>query len=415
MESVTQLESEVRSYSRTFPVTFTVARGPYLYDVAGHRYIDFLCCAGALGYGHNHTRMKQALVEYLLADGVTASLDMGTVAKARFLETFEAAILRPRHLEYRVQFTGPTGANAVESALKIARKVTGRSNVIAFTNAYHGLSAGALAVTADRYYRHATFFTRGDVTFFPFENYFGSHVDTIDYMERILADACSGVDPAAAVIVETIQAEGGVNVASAAWLQQLERLCRHFGMLLVVDDIQVGSGRTGAFFSFEFAGIRPDIVTLSKSLSGFGLPLSVVLLRPDIDQWAPGEHTGTFRGNNLAFVTAVEALSYWNNDGFGPSIEEKGACLRTRLEDIARVVEGGRVSGRGLILGLELPNSVIAADVVQQAFRRGLIAECCGPTRSVLKLLPPFICDEAILHEAADILTDAVRAAVNCA
>jgi diaminobutyrate-2-oxoglutarate transaminase len=311
-----------------------------------------------------------------------------------------------------VQFTGPTGANAVESALKIARKVTRRSNVIAFTNAYHGLSAGALSVTADRYYRNDIFPDRGAVTFFPFENYLGVGVDTIEYMEKVLNDPCSGVDPAAAVIVETIQAEGGVNVASAAWLQRLERLCRRLGMLLAIDDIQVGSGRTGAFFSFEFAGIRPDIVTLSKSLSGFGLPLSVVLLKPEIDQWSPGEHTGTFRGNNLAFITATKALSYWEGDEFGRSIETKGALLRDRLQDVTNVIAGACVKGRGLICGIELGDSSLAAEVVNQAFRHGLIAERCGPKKSVLKLLPPFICEDSVLHDAARIVVDAVRSAV---
>jgi diaminobutyrate-2-oxoglutarate transaminase len=411
VEAVVQFESQVRSYSRTFPVTFASATGPYLYDTAGRRYIDFLCCAGALGYGHNEPRMKEALIQHLLADGVTTALDMATVAKERFLETFETVVLRPRGLDYRVQFTGPTGANAVESALKIARKVTRRSNVIAFTNSYHGLSAGALSVTSDRFYRNDVFSDRGHVTFFPFEGYLDDRLDSIEYMEKVLTDQCSGVDPAAMVIVETVQAEGGVNVASAAWLQRLESLCRRLGMLLAIDDIQVGSGRTGGFFSFEFAGIRPDIVMLSKSLSGFGIPLSIVLLRPDIDQWSPGEHTGTFRGNNLALVTATEALSHWHGEEFGRSIGMKGELLRERLQEVTDVAAGACVRGRGLICGVDLCDSSLAAEVVTLAFRGGLIAERCGPKKSVLKLLPAYTCDDDVLHQAADIVLNAVRTA----
>jgi diaminobutyrate-2-oxoglutarate transaminase len=412
VDAIVLFESQVRSYSRTFPVTFDAASGPYLYDTEGRRYIDVLCCAGALGYGHNAPRLKTALLRYLTADRVIASLDLATAAKERFLDALQAVILRPRGLDYRVQFTGPTGTDAVEAALKIARKVTRRSNVIAFTNSYHGLSAGALSVTADRYYRENVLSVRENTTFFPFDGYCGTDFDSIDYLERVLEDSCSGVDPAAAVIVETVQAEGGVNVASASWLQRLERVCRRFGMLLAVDDIQVGCGRTGRFFSFEFAGITPDIVMLSKSLSGFGLPLSVVLLRPEIDQWSPGEHTGTFRGNNLAFVTATEAFSYWEDEDFGPKIDAKGALLRERLRVVAPLIAGARVKGRGLIIALDLVDSSLAAEVVTAAFHRGLLAERCGPKKSVIKLLPPFTCDDAILHEVADIIIASVKHAV---
>jgi diaminobutyrate-2-oxoglutarate transaminase len=409
MDAIVRHESAVRSYSRTFPATFATGSGPFLYDTAGRRYIDFLCCAGALGYGHNDPRMKQAVIDYLLADGVSSVLDLATVAKERFLERFHSIILAPRQLDYRVQFTGPTGANAVESALKLARKATGRSTVVAFTNSYHGLSAGALAVTADSYYRNPAFFTRADVAFFPFANYFGPQVDTLDYLEKFVEDTTSGLDPVAAVIVETVQAEGGVNVAPIAWLRRLEALCRRHGMLLIVDDIQVGSGRTGTFFSFEPAGIRPDIVLLSKAIGGFGLPLSISLQRPEIDCWQPGEHTGTFRGNNVALVAATEALSYWEDGELPESIAAKGAEFRKQLEETAALVENGSVRGRGLICGLELGDADLAARTVQESFRRGLIAERCGPRKSVIKFLPPMTCDASVLREAADIVSESVR------
>src|SRR5688572_26173076 len=276
-------ESEVRSYCRAFPAVFAQARGACLYDEAGTEYIDFFAGAGTLNYGHNHPDIKAAVLEYLQQDGIIHGLDMWTVAKRQFLETFEDVILKPRNLSYKVQFTGPTGTNAVEAALKLARKVKNRGNIISFTNGYHGLSAGALAATGNRHFRTEAFINRADVSFMPFEGYFGPQVNTLEYLRRFLADASSGVDVPAAIIVETVQAEGGINVASVEWLKGLEALCSEFDILLIVDDIQTGNGRTGSFFSFEPAGIRPDIVTISKAIGGMGLPMSLVLIQPEID------------------------------------------------------------------------------------------------------------------------------------
>src|SRR6266550_1312716 len=287
-----RVESQVRSYCRAFPAVFKTARGCFLYDEQGEEYLDFFAGAGTLNYGHNNPQIKQAVIEYLQGDGVVHGLDMWTVAKREFLEAFERVILKPRDLSYKIQFTGPTGANAVEAALKLARKVKGRRNVIAFTNAYHGLSAGALSLTGNSHFRNEAFVNRLDATFMPYDGYFGSQVNTLDYLKRLLNDKSSGLDLPAAIILETIQAEGGINVASNEWLQGLEKLCREFDILLIVDDIQVGNGRTGTFFSFEPAGIRPDMVVLSKAIGGLGLPMSLLLIDPAMDQWKPAEHTG---------------------------------------------------------------------------------------------------------------------------
>ena len=238
-------ESEVRSYCRSFPDVFETALGAYLFDRDGNRYINFFCGAGALNYGHNPPALKRTLLDYLASDGIVHSLDMATVANRRLLEEFESTVLEPRHLDYRVQFVGPTGGNAVEAALKLARKRQRRSTVVAFTNAYHGLSSGALSVTGDTFYRDESYLQRSNVVFMPYENCFGEKVDTLDYFERCLMDSGSGLDRPAAVIVETVQAEGGVNVASIQWLRRLESLCRRFEMILIVDDIQVAAGARG--------------------------------------------------------------------------------------------------------------------------------------------------------------------------
>ena len=294
-----EMESEVRGYVRSFPAIFDKAHGSEIFDEHGNRYLDFFAGAGTLNYGHNNPLITDALIEYLQGGGIVHGLDKATVAKRAFLTKLRDTILVPRNLQYKVQFTGPTGTNAVETAMKLARMVKQRSNIIAFTNGYHGLTLGALAVTGNYDYKDESYGSRSNTAFMPYDGFLGPGVDTIDYMRRFLEDGSSGVDLPAAIILETIQGEGGINIAGVEWLQKLEALCREFDILLIVDDIQVGNGRTGTFFSFERAGIYPDMVTLSKSIGG-GLPMALLLMRPDLDQWQPGEHTGTFRGNNLA-------------------------------------------------------------------------------------------------------------------
>lgn len=403
-------ESEVRSYCRSFPAVFNRAQGPFLYDESGREFIDFFAGAGTLNYGHNHPRIKQAVMDYLQRDGIVHALDMWTVAKREFLETFEALILKPRNLDYKVQFTGPTGTNAVEAALKLARKVKQRSNVIAFTNGYHGLSAGALAITGNRHFRNEAFVNRLDASFMPYDGYFGDDVNTLDYLRRFLLDNSSGVDVPAAIVVETIQAEGGVNVARLEWLRGLEKLCREFDILLIVDDIQVGNGRTGTFFSFEEAGIRPDLVTLSKAIGGLGLPMSLVLIAPEIDVWKPAEHTGTFRGNNLAFVAATAALQFWRTSEFSAEVARKGRILEQLLSEIQarHPRQQLRIRGRGLIYGLQMPRPDLAKAVSREAFRQGLIIELAGPNDEVLKFLPPLVIEEATLRKGVSTLSQII-------
>ena len=330
-----QLESEVRSYIRSFPVIFSTAKGAYLYDEQGNKYIDFFAGAGTLNYGHNNDMISKAMIEYISNDGILHGLDKATTAKKDFLNKILSVILEPRNLDYKIQFPGPTGTNSVETALKLARMVKGRSNIISFTNAFHGLTMGSMAVTGNSFYRDEAFINRVNVSFMPYDGYMGENVNTLDYLRRFLSDNSSGVDLPAAVIVETIQAEGGINVASNAWLQGLEQICRDFDILLIIDDIQVGNGRTGKFFSFEDAGINPDMITLSKSIGG-GLPLSLLFMRPELDQWKPGEHTGTFRGNNLAFIAATAALDYWTNndltEAVGLQIEDRKRTSRSNRD-----------------------------------------------------------------------------------
>lgn len=413
MEIIHRLESEVRSYVRSFPTVFARAEGSCLYDQAGRRYLDFFAGAGALNYGHNEPHLKQRLLDYVAADGVTHSLDMATDAKLGLLSALERHILRPRDLRYKVMFPGPTGTNAVEAALKLARKITGRTNVVSFTNAFHGMTLGALAVTANGGKRGGAGVPLGAVSRAPFDGYYGPDVDTLAQLELLLSDGSSGVDAPAAFIVETVQAEGGVNVAGERWLRGLAQLAREAGALLIVDDIQVGCGRTGPFFSFEEIGIQPDMICLSKSLSGYGLPLAVTLMRPELDAWAPGEHNGTFRGNNHAFVTARAAIErYWTDEALSDDVDRKAGVVAGALDELAQRW-GGERRGRGLIQGVAFDDGELARKASAAAFERGLVIETAGAGDEVLKLLPPLTISDAELAEGLSIIAAAVAAAAD--
>jgi diaminobutyrate-2-oxoglutarate transaminase len=412
MKPFDRLESEVRSYCRSFPEVFARAKGSCVIDESGEEYIDFFAGAGVMSYGHNNEHLKSALLEYIADDGITHGLDMATEAKAAFLEAFERIVLQPRGLQYRIMFPGPTGTNSVEAALKLARKVTKRVGVVAFTNGFHGMTLGSLALTGNQSKRSGAGVPLTHVTRMPFDGYFGDDADTIEYADTLLSDASSGVDAPAAFIVETVQAEGGINVASHRWLRDLQALARKHGALLIVDDIQVGCGRTGPFFSFEKAGVQPDIVCLSKALSGYGLPFALTLIRPDLDIWKPGEHNGTFRGNNLAFVTARAALErYWTDGRLESAVVGKAEIVRSALDSLADEF-GGEVRGRGLIQGLAL-NSETTASVCREAFRRGVVIETAGADDEVVKILPPLTIQPGILEDGLGILRDAMQSVVD--
>lgn len=399
-------ESEVRAYCRTWPTVFTHARGSRMYAEDGRPYLDFFAGAGALNYGHAEPALKEALLDYVANDGVIHSLDMFTLAKRDFLETFDRVVLSPRGLDWKVMFPGPTGTNAVEAALKLARKVTGRTSVIAFTNAFHGVTLGALAVTASALSRGAAGVPLTHVIRAPYDGF-----EKSDSLARLFDDLGSGVDRPAAAIVETVQGEGGLHAAGREWLRRLNELCRRHHILLIVDDVQMGCGRTGPFFSHETLGIDPDIVCLSKSISGYGLPLALTLFRPELDLWKPGEHSGTFRGSNPAFVTGSAALRrYWQDDVLEREVADKGTHVAEALGQVVRERPDLRldVRGRGLARGLVLPDGESARRVCGAAFERGLLVETCGSGGEVVKLMPPLTIDEGDLAEGLGILAKVV-------
>jgi diaminobutyrate-2-oxoglutarate transaminase len=406
-----ELESQVRSYCRSFPTIFTKAIGSKMWDDNGKEYIDFFAGAGALNYGHNNPKMKEKLIEYIISDGVTHSLDMATKAKGEFLTRFNEVVLKPRKLDYKVMFPGPTGTNTVESALKLARKVTGRDSVISFTNAFHGMTLGALSITGNSFKRHGAGVPLNHSVAMPFDNYLGEAFDTVDYLEKFLGDNGSGVALPAAIILETVQGEGGINPASFDWLRRIEQLCRRWDILLIIDDVQAGCGRTGTFFSFEPAGITPDIVCLSKSIGGYGLPLALTLIKPEFDVWAPGEHNGTFRGNNHAFITAIEALNYWETDELEKSVNAKSEIIQEALQGFAERYPHleGKARGRGFMQGIACGVEGLAEKICAEAFKLGLIMETSGPNSEVAKVMPALTIDEQELRLGLSIFEKAIQ------
>lgn len=402
-------ESQVRSYCRKYPVEFNRAKNAELYSVDGERYIDFLAVAGSMNYGHNNPEIKAKILEYLSEDNIINALDMYTAAKEEFLSTFEEKILKPRNLEYKVMCCGPTGTNANEAALKLARKNTGRMNVIAFSGAFHGMTLGSLAMTTDRTSREGASLPLTNVTFAPYDG----TLDSIAYLKWILEDDHSGIEKPAAIFLETIQAEGGINIASVEWLKEIRRICTENDILMVCDDIQVGVGRSGHFFSFERAGIEPDIVVLSKSISGFGMPMALLLIRPDLDIFRPAEHNGTFRGNQLSFVGGTAGINYFVDHHLDQEVQRKAAIVEKFMqEEILPLDSRLSYRGMGLMWGIDFGavNPAFALEAVHEAFDRHLICEVAGRKDGVLKLMPPLTIPDDVLNEGLSIVKKAVIA-----
>ena len=402
-------ESAVRSYARSWPVVFASASGAEQVTEGGDTYLDFFAGAGALNYGHNHPVLQQAAIDYLASGAVVHSLDTHTPAKRGFMEAFERHILEPRGLDHRLLFPGPTGTNAVEAALKTARIATGRQTITSFTNGFHGMTLGALAVTGNSRKRAAAGVPLPFTARAPYD---GESTDGLAWLERAWSDSGSGVDLPAGVIVETVQGEGGLRAASPEWLRALAELCRRFEVVLIVDDVQAGCGRTGTFFSFEEAGIEPDIIVLSKSLSGLGMPMALTLLKPELDVWQPGAHNGTFRGFAPGFATATAALeTFWGDDAFAASVRAKAELLDEGLRAIAEHA-GATLRGRGLLRGLRFEDAEVTARVAAGAFERRLLVETSGSSDEVVKLMPPLTIADEQLRRGIAILDEAVRAAV---
>jgi len=407
-------ESAIRAYCRVYPVVFDTAINARQTDENGKEYIDFFAGAGVLNFGHNNQRMTKAVVDYIQSNGVTHSLDMHTTAKRQFMQHFTDTILKPRNMPHKMQFMGPTGTNAVEAAMKLARRVTGRQDIVAFSHGFHGMTLGALSATANQYFRNAAGVPLNHVKHLPFGCDkvcpgcdLGCGMDSIDQLRAMYADSSSGLAPPAGFLLETIQAEGGVKVASKEWLQALAKLAKEVGALLIVDDIQVGVGRTGSFFSFDDLDIDPDIICLAKGIGGMGTPMAMNLVKPEMDNhWSPGEHTGTFRGQDISFVAGDQALTYFDDDVLMKEVRENGHLMAEAIAPLAERHADVNITGKGMILGLDVGNGERAKAIVNQCFDAGLMIASCGTGGRVVKLIPPLTTPQSDLQAGLDILVE---------
>ena len=405
-------ESQVRSYCRHFPVLLDKAVNAELFSAEGKRYLDFLAGAGAINYGHNNPYIKKAILNYLSQDNILHALDLFTVAKQDFLKTFDDIILKPKGLDYKVMCCGSTGTNAVEAALKLARKNTKRQHVIAFHGAFHGMTTGALACTGERFAREGAGISLDNVTFAPYSHQIGGWQQSLEYLNYLLEDDHSGVPMPAAIILETIQAEGGINVADVEWLRGIRSICDKYGIIMIVDDIQVGNCRSGKFFSFERAGVVPDLVTLSKSISGLGMPMSLLLMRPQFDIFGPAEHNGTWRGNQLAFVGAKAGFEYYRDHHMEEMVAKKEAIIKDFMEKEIKPIDD-RLKIRGMGIDFAAIDANLSKAAMHACLDRGMIIERAGSFDCVLKLLPPLTIPEDQLKEGLQIIKESVKQVLN--
>jgi diaminobutyrate-2-oxoglutarate transaminase len=410
VNSFDELESNVRYYCRRWPAVFSSAQGCVITDEDGVEYLDFFAGAGALSYGHNNPLFVEVAIEHLRSGRLLHSLDTFTPEKRTFLDTIQRTILAPRQLDMVVQTVGPTGATAVEAALQLAQRLTGHRAVLGFEGGYHGMSYRAASISASMAGRETSAHLK-DFVALPFVQ----HVDEadIELLDATLRSPVNG-QPIGVVIIEPTQGEGGARAFDPVYLSAIRRITRELGILVIADEIQAGVGRTGPFFSFEGSQLDPDVICVSKSISGLGLPMAINLVRRSLDAWNPGEFTGTFRGNNLAFATSATMLeNYWSDSTLEKSTEQFGHTVRTALESIADTFGAGgfSVRGNGLLCGLAVGDTELASAISRHAFERRLIVETCGPGDTIVKLLAPLVIEPEQLDEGLTRLALAVEEA----
>ncbi|WP_246206838.1 diaminobutyrate--2-oxoglutarate transaminase [Methylocystis heyeri] len=435
LERQATIESNARAYPRRLPIVIASGRGVVVRDVDGRDYIDCLAGAGALALGHSHPAVIQAIRQALDDGAPLQTLDLPTPLKDEFTRTLFESLPAAFAEDYKIHFCGPTGADAVEAALKLVKTATGRKGVLAFHGAYHGMTQGAMSVTGDTAPKIPAEGRAADVQFLPFPSEYrcpfgmgaqASAEISARSLEAALEDPSCGLLPPAALIMEIVQGEGGVNPAPDDWLRKVREITARHGVLLIVDEVQTGLGRTGRLYAFEQPDILPDVVILSKAIGG-GLPLSVILYRRELDVWRPGAHAGTFRGNQLAFAAGAAAIRFVMSNHLERHAQAAGARLQSLLTGIAAETSCiGHVRGRGLMRGVEIhdPRSVgaaagvgvvpsasaIARRVQEECLRRGLIVELGGRHGVVVRFLPPLVATLAEIDEIAQRFGEAVKA-----
>lgn len=418
-------ESNARSYPRKFPFALKKAKGSWIEDVEGNRYLDFLCGAGTLALGHNDEEVNQAIIDLILQDAPLHTLDLVTPTKDAFVKKLFSLLPNGLKDNAKIQFCSPSGTDAVDAAIKLCKIATGRGSVIAFSGGYHGMGHGALSLTGNLAAKSKIQNLMGDVHFFPFPYSYrcpfglGQEAGTkaaCAYFERILKDPESGIAKPAAVIIEPIQGEGGVIPAPVEFLQTIRRVTKELDIPMIVDEIQCGIGRSGRFFAFEYADIVPDVILCSKAIGG-SQPLSVVVYNKNLDKWLPGDHAGTFRGNQIAMKAGTVLMNRVSQPSFLAQVCEKGEFLKKKMLSLKEKVSIiGDIRGKGLMMGVEFidptkpvdslgsyPSSgAIATTVQHECFKNKLVMEKGGRNSSVMRCL----CALNITTEELSLMSD---------
>lgn len=429
-------ESNARSYPRRLPLAIQRAEGIHVTDMDGKTYYDCLAGAGTLALGHNHPVVVDAIRAMLDQKIPMHTLDITTPLKEAFVDELFASLPPEFAQEARIHFCAPTGADAVEAAVKLAKIATGRSGVFSFHGGYHGSTHATMSLSGSLHQKGDIPGLMPEVQFLPYPYAYrcpfgvgGEQCQQLSahYLRNLLGDPESGVRRPAAIILEVVQGEGGAIPAPVEWLREIRRVTEEYGIVLIIDEVQTGFGRTGKLFAFEHAGIVPDILVLSKAIGG-SLPLSVLVYRKQFDVWKPGAHIGTFRGNQMAMAAGLASLKYIRRENLPQQAAQRGRQLMDRIEALQREVpEIGDVRGRGLMIGVEivdgaggtdtlghpLANPAMASAIQRKCFHKGLILELGGRHSSVVRFLPPLIITEAEIDSVAGIFADAVREAAS--
>ncbi|MDD7424733.1 MAG: diaminobutyrate--2-oxoglutarate transaminase family protein [Candidatus Methanomethylophilaceae archaeon] len=427
-----EYESSARSYPRRFPIAIRSAKGSYLEDMDGNKYIDFLNGAGTLALGHNDDEINRAMIEHIQSGAPLHTLDLTTPIKDMFVETLFSILPKEMASRAKVQFCSPSGTDATDAAIKLCKTATGRSTVIAFSGGYHGMGHGAMALTGNCNAKNHVANVMPGVQFMPYPYSYrcpmgiGGEAGTkacINYFERLLKDPESGVTKPAAVIIEPIQGEGGAIPAPVEFLQAVRRVTKELGIPLICDEIQCGMGRSGKVFAFEHAGIVPDVILISKAIGG-AQPMSVVVYDKDLDKWGPGAHAGTFRGNQLAMVCGTVIMKRISRPEFLADVTRKGDMMMERIRKLQKEVRIiGDVRGTGLMFGIEFidpngpldlmgvpePSGEIAAKVQRLCFENKFIMEKGGRNGSVMRCLCALNITDEDIDKAMSIFEKVVR------
>lgn len=423
LQTQQELEANNRSYAQDIPLAFERALGSIIEDVDGNRFIDFFAGCGVLNVGHNN-RMVMADVA-AQQEKLVHSLDFPTKLKIELMRELNAALPAGLRGNVKFNFCGPTGADAVETALKIARINTQRHTIIAFQGAYHGMTGGALSITSHLYHRKRLPSLFPGVHFMPYsycyrclfgKEHANCNLECATYLRKALENPCSGIEKPAAIIVEPVQGEAGTIIPQPGFLEEIVRLGHEQEIPVIFDEIQSGFYRCGPLFSFENFNATPDIITVSKGFGGIGMPIALTIFRKSLDTWEKGAHAGTFRGNQLSMAASVSALRFAKSNNLGRYVKDLGSEMLEHLKEIqAKSRFIGDVRGTGMFFGVEYvkdkeskePFPAIVQQLRKKCYENGLLVEVGGHFSNVIRFLPPLITTKTIARNGIEIFEKA--------